>query len=251
MEKYAAIILAAGKGTRMNNGEESQIPKVMYRLSGEPIIYYSVKLIHDADITKVVLVVGYKRETIEDYFGKSVEYVVQEQQLGTGHAALQAKEKLEGKSAAVIVFYGDNPLYKPETIQKLISLYEQEKPTVAMLSVNFDDPIYWVFGRIIRDEKGEVTGIIEQKDCDEAQLKIKESNPGFYIFDSSWLWANIDKLQANNAQHEYYLTDLISLAKSQDKKIIAMPVSGEAEALGINTQEQLKQAEEILRQRHS
>ncbi|MCL5410364.1 MAG: NTP transferase domain-containing protein [Patescibacteria group bacterium] len=248
MEKIAAVILAAGKGTRMGDTEGSLIPKVMFPLAGKPIIYHSVKLIKDAGINRVVLVVGYKRELIREYFGDQVEYVVQEDQLGTGHAVLMAKELLEGKTDAVIVFYGDNPLYKPETVKKLINIFETEKPTIAMLSAVSENP--FGYGRIIRDENGEVLGIKEHKDCNEEELKIKEWNPGFYIFDSEWLWSNIDKLDSDNAQKEYLLTDLIKIAKEQDKKIIAILVSEESEAFGINTGEQLKEAEKVLGSRN-
>ncbi|HOX41707.1 MAG TPA: NTP transferase domain-containing protein [bacterium] len=255
MEKIAALILAAGKGTRMNEGLASPIPKVMFEANGEPLIYHSVSNVRKAGVEKVVLVVGYRREMIEEYFGEEVEYAVQEEQLGTGHATAQAKPNLEGKSEAVLVCYGDMPLFKPETIKKLIDKFLNppaggEKPTVAMLSVMFDDPNFWAYGRIFRDEKGEVVGIIEQKDCKPEELEIRECNPGFYIFDAKWLWENIDKLDPNNAQHEYYLTDMIVEARDQGKRIIAMPVSEESEALGVNTVEQLKQAEEILRTRN-
>jgi len=246
MEKYAAVILAAGKGTRMNEGLASPIPKVMFELNDKPIAYWSVKLIRDAGIKKVVLVVGYKKEIVEDYFKDNVLYAVQEQQLGTGHAAASAKSVLEGGAESIIVFYGDNPLYKPETAEKLIGLYESEKPTIAMLSVVFDDPEFWAFGRLIKDKNGNVIDIVEQKDCTQEQLKIQECNPGFYIFDAGWFWENCSKLSTNNAQGEYYLTDMIKIAAEQGKKVISIPVSETSEAQGINTQEQLKEAEKIL-----
>lgn len=247
--KIAAVVLAAGKGTRMGNGNGSTIPKVMFPLLEKPIIHHSVKLIGDSGIEKVVLVVGYKKELIEEYFGDKVEYTVQEEQLGTGHAAAMAKGVLEGKSDAVIVFYGDNPLYNPETIKKLIVLYKKQKPVIAMLSVNFNDPVFWAFGRILRDKNGNVEAIREQKDCSEEEIKVKECNPGFYIFDAKWFWNNCNNIKSNNAQHEFYLTDMVEIAKKQGKKVVAMPVSEESEALGINNPEQLKQAEEILKQR--
>lgn len=252
MEKYAAIILAAGKGTRMNEGLASPIPKVMFKVGKEPVVYHSIKLLKDAGIDDVNLVVGYKKELIQDYFKDQVGYIIQDEQLGTGHAVKMGKNQLEGKSGAVITFYGDSPLYKPETVKKLVGLYEVEKPTIAMLSVKFDDPEFWAFGRLIRDGSGEVViDIVEQKDCTPEQLKIKECNPGFYIFDAEWLWSNIDQLKNDNAQKEYYLTDMIKIAVSQGRKVIAMPVSEESEALGVNTQEQLKQAEEVLENRNS
>lgn len=250
MEKYAAIILGAGKGTRMNEGKASPIPKVMFELNDEPIIEHSVKLIKNAGIEKVVVVVGYKKEMVMDYLRSEVEYAVQVEQLGTGHAVMMAKKVLAGHTESIIVFYGDSPLYKSKSIKKLIELYEKEKPTVAMLTVVFEDPIFWAFGRIIRDQNNKVIGVVEQKDCSPAQLKIKESNPGFYIFDGSWLWENLSKLESNNNQKEYYLTDMIKIACEQRKKIVAIPVEEENEALGINTPEQLKQAEIILKKRN-
>ena len=250
MEKYAAVILAAGKGTRMNEGAASPMPKVMYEINGKPIIEWSVELIRKSGIEKVVLVVGYKKELIEDYFGDKVDYAVQEKQLGTGHAAAQARSVLEGQAESVIVFYGDNPLYKPETVKKLIELFEAQKPTIAMLSVIFDDPDFWVFGRIIKNADGSVIDIVEQKDCTPEQRKIKECNPGFYIFNAEWFWQNCDKLETNNAQGEYYLTDMIRIAAKQNKKVICMPAE-ESEGRGINTPEQQKQAEEILRNREN
>lgn len=247
MEKIAAVILAAGKGTRMNEGQSSPIPKVMFRIHNRPMIEYSIENMENAGVEKIVLVVGYQKEMVTDDIGNKVEYAVQEEQLGTGHAAMQAQKNLEGRVDAVIVCYGDMPLFKPETIKNLIAKYQEQEPTIAMLSVKFDDPEYWAYGRIVRDEEGYVEAIVEQKDCSPEQLKIKESNPGFYIFNAEWLWENFNKLSTNNAQHEYYLTDMIHIAKEQGKKIIAVPVSEENEVLGINNPEQLKKVEDILR----
>ena len=249
MDKYAAVILAAGKGTRMNEGLASPIPKIMFDLNGKKIIDWSVKLIRDSGIEKVVLIVGYKKELIRNHFKNEVEYAVQNEQLGTGHAVMMAEDALKGKAENIIVFYGDNCLYKPESVKRLIDLYEKEKPTIAILTVKFDDPVFWAFGRILRDSSGEVIGIREQKDCSEEELKIKESNPGFYIINSTWLWENLKKINNQNAQGEYYLTDIIELAKAQNKRIIAAPVSEEAEALGINNPDQLKEAEKVLQSR--
>jgi bifunctional UDP-N-acetylglucosamine pyrophosphorylase/glucosamine-1-phosphate N-acetyltransferase len=246
MKKFAAVILAAGKGTRMNEGKASPIPKVMFQVKGKPIIRYSVDLIKKAGIERVVLVVGYKKELVMDYFGDEVEYAVQTEQLGTGHAAMMAEEKLKGQTESVIIFYGDNPFFKPETVKKLIRLYEKEMPTIAMLSVIFENPEFWAFGRIIRDENKEVAAIVEQKDCSAKQLKIKENNPGFYIINANWFFENSSRIEKKNTQKEYYLTDIVEIARKQGKRIIAIPVSEESEALGINTPEQLKEAEKIL-----
>lgn len=247
--KVAAVILAAGKGTRMNQGSASPIPKVMFKMADKPIIGYSVQNIKNAGISNIVLVVGYKKELVKDYLKGDVSYAVQEEQLGTAHAVKQAKEILAGKSDAVLVYYGDMPLLKPETIKNLCSEFERQNATIALLSVNLENPEHLAFGRIIRGEDGEVIKNVEQKDCSPEELKVKECNIGFYVFDAEWLWGNIGQIENNNAQEEYYLTDLIGMAKGQGKKIIAMPVLDESEALGINTLEQLKEAEAILEMR--
>ena len=246
MDKTMAVVLGAGKGTRMGAGEGSGMPKVMFLADGKPLIGHAVDNLRQAGIEKIAVVVGYKKEMVQDYLDGEVDYAIQDEQLGTGHAVAVAKNLVQGQSEAVLVCYGDMPLFKIETIKKLIEEFQAAKPTIAMLSVEFEDPQSWAYGRIERDEKGDVKDIVEQKDCNEEQLKIKESNPGFYIFQSVWLWENISKLKSENAQREYYLTDLIGLATKQGKRIIAQKVSEENEALGVNTPEQLKQAEEIL-----
>lgn len=246
MEKISAVILAAGKGTRMNEGENASIPKVMFKIHNRPMIEYSIENLQKAGIYKIVLVVGYKKELVMKDIGDKVEYAIQQEQLGTGHAAMQARKFVEGKSDAVVICYGDMPLYKSETIKKLIETYQREKPTIAMLTVDFDNPEFWAYGRIIRDLNGYVKASVEQKDCNPDQLKIKESNPSFYIFDNKWLWKNFEQLSTNNSQGEYYLTDMIHIANEQGKKIVAVKVSDESEVLGINTQEQLKKVEKLI-----
>lgn len=245
----AAVILAAGKGTRMGAAEGSEKPKVMYEANGKPMVEWSIEAIKSSGVDRIMLVVGYKREQVEQYLGNRVDYAIQEEQLGTGHAVMMAKSKLLGESDAVMTAYGDMPLFKPETIQRLIGKFQEERPAIAMLTVDFEDPEFWAFGRIIRNDEGYVIANVEQKDCDQEQLKIKESNPGFYIFDSEFLWSNIEDLKTENAQGEYYLPDLIKIATDQGKKIIAVKVSSEDEVLGVNTPEQLAKAEEILTKR--
>jgi UDP-N-acetylglucosamine diphosphorylase/glucosamine-1-phosphate N-acetyltransferase len=241
--KISAVILAAGKGTRMGTTDR---PKVMFEANGKPLVEYLVNSIKAAKVEDVTLVVGYMQEMVRDYFKNSVKYVEQKEQLGTGHAVLMAKEPLQRESEAVITCYGDMPLFKTETIRKLIETFESEKPTVAMLTVDFKDPEFWAFGRIVRDENGEVAGIVEQKDCTPEQRKIKECNPSFFIFNSDFLWDNLENIKTNNSQGEYYLTDMIKLAKDMNKKIVATKVAKEYEVLGVNTPEQLKEVEEIL-----
>lgn len=244
--KIAAVILAAGQGTRMG---EAEIPKVMFKVDGKPIVEHMIEDIENSGVDDITLVVGYKQEIVKDYFKGRVKYAEQVEQLGTGHAVMMAQDLLENKSDAVLTCYGDHATYKEETIKKLIETFKKEKPAIAMLTVEFEDPMKWAFGRIVRDEKGNVSEIVEQKDCDEEQLKIRESNPSFFIFDSKFLWDNLKNLNTENAQGEYYLTDMVKVAKDQGKRIISSPVSEESEVLGINTQEHLKEVEEILKKR--
>jgi len=248
-KKIVALILAAGKGTRMNDGKVgSDVPKVMYEALGKPLIDYSVNNVKKAGINEIILVVGYKKEVVQGYWKEKVLYAEQKEQKGTGHAVMMAEDLLEGKADAILVCYGDMPLYQPNTIKKLIDLYSEEMPVIAMLSVEFADPNAWAYGRIERDDKNKIKDIVEQKDCSEEQKCIKECNPGFYIFNSEWLWKNLNKLKTDNAQSEYYLTDMIKIAVDNGEKVVAIPVENEWEALGVNTREQLMEAKEKLKE---
>lgn len=249
MERIVAVILAAGKGTRMGDVSGSEIPKVMYKLLGIPIIDYCVNNIRNAGIQDIILIDGYKKEILEDHLGDKVKYAFQEEQLGTGHAVMMAEDQIKDRFDAVLVCNGDMPLFKSQTISAHIDRFVDEKPAIAMLSVDFKDPVYWAYGRIKRDSNNNITEIVEQKDCNDDELSISESNAGFYIFNSDWLWKNIHSLSTQNVQKEFYLTDMIKIAIDQGKNIIAVPVQDETEALGINTQEQLKQAEKVLQHR--
>ena len=241
--KMTAIILAAGMGTRMNEGLASPMPKVMFEIAGKPVIDYVLENLKNAGVGTIIPVIGYMKETIERHLGDGYKYAYQLEQKGTGHAVAMAKELVKGTTRATIVSYGDMPLISSETYRKLIKIYEDETPTIVLLSANYQDPTG--YGRVIRNGKGEVVGIVEHKDCSLEQLKITECNTGIYVFNNDWLWDNIDKLDCKNSQGEYYLTDLLEMASKQGKKIIATSTS-EIEAMGVNTREQLKEVGEIL-----
>ena len=250
MKNIIAVILAAGKGTRMGDTDR---PKVMFEANSKPIVEYLVQSIQSAGVSDIVLVVGYLQEQVRNYFKDRVQYVEQREQKGTGHAVMMAKDLLKGKSKAVLVSYGDMPLYKTETIKKLIKKFNPpaggEKPTIAMVTVDLADPDFWAYSRVLRDGSGEIVATVEQKDATEEQRKIKECNPSFYMFDADWLWDNLGRIGTNNVQKEYYLPDLISIAVSQGKKIVSIKAENEDEVLGVNTPEQLQKVEEILKTR--
>ena len=244
MEKKV-IILAAGKGTRMNG----EIAKVLANVNGQPMIEYA--LIAVKNICKPIVVVGFQGAEIEKQINDRAEFVWQVEQLGTGHAVACAKDLLQSFDGAILVLYGDHPLITEQTIEKLFDLHEEKEATISLMTTvvpNFDD---WRegfngFGRILRDKNGEILGIRELKDCTDAEKEIREVNPGYYCFDSRWLWQNINKIQNKNNQKEYYLTDLIEIAVQEKEKIISLKIDAR-ECLGINTKEQLNFVEEILR----
>jgi len=196
----------------------------------------------------VALVVGYGadqvREATADF---EVAYVLQEEQLGTGHAVLQARAALEGKADAVLAFYADMPLLRAETVRSLVEEHRASGATLTLLTVEQEDSMG--FGRVVRDAEGRVVAIVEERDCTPEQRAIQELNCGVYVFRAPWLWANLPRLERNPRKGEYYLTDLVALAAAQGEPIAAVAAAEPEEVLGINTRVHLAQAEAILRQR--
>ncbi len=242
------VVLAAGHGKRMNN---SNLPKVLVPLEGQPIIKYLLEAIKDSAVTsKPVIVVGQKAEAVKQALGPEYDYVLQSEQLGTGHAVACAGELLKNRVANVMVLYGDHPLITPETIKRLAESHLSSQAVITMATVKVDDfngwrkPLY-DFGRIIRDKKGAVVKIVERKDAAEINLEIKEVNPSFFCFKAGWLWDNIDKLSNNNKQQEFYLTDLVQFAFEQGYNINDIEINSES-AAGVNSKEQLDLVENLL-----
>ncbi len=240
------VILAAGQGTRM----KSKIPKVLQKVGGRPIILRLIESVKKSGVSKKPLVVVAKDSNlIREALGDSCFFAVQAEQLGTGHAVMSAKEQLK-EYDDVLVLYGDHPFLKPETIERLNDLHKKEDAVLSMMTIKLDDfsgwkNVFYDFGRILRNEKGEIIGIKEKKDATPEELEIKEVNPAFFCFSSDWLWQNINKLRNDNKQEEYYLTDLVGLAVEQCHKIASLNVLAE-ESLGLNTKEHLKIAEDLF-----
>jgi bifunctional UDP-N-acetylglucosamine pyrophosphorylase/glucosamine-1-phosphate N-acetyltransferase len=236
-----AIILAAGQGTRM----KSKKSKVLHQLVGKPMIRYVLDAVHLAGITRVVLVVGHESETIRAELGDTVEYATQSEQLGTGHAVMQAAESLGKVDGDVLVLYGDTPLVKPETLRTLVQKHAESSATITLLTGQMDDPRG--YGRIVRIDSG-IAAIVEESAASADQRDIKEINCGMYCFDAAWLCEHLPQLQ-KSSKGEYYLTDLIEMAAIEKRRIEGTVTAEPEESMGVNDRAQLAEAEELLRWR--
>lgn len=242
MQDVAVVILAAGESTRMR----SRIPKVLHPLAGRPMIEYSVQLAWNLTGQHPFVVVGHNGDDVRALLGEQAQYVEQAQRLGTGHAVLQTRPVLAGRSETVLVFYGDMPLLTLESMQRLLALHAASPGPLSMLT--FQSPTPRGFGRIVRDSAGLVLAIVEEVDCDVEQLRLTELNPGLYCYHANWLWDNLDRIP-RSPKGEYYLTDLVAIAVAQGQPIATLALDDATEALGINTRVHLAEAEAALRQR--
>jgi bifunctional UDP-N-acetylglucosamine pyrophosphorylase / glucosamine-1-phosphate N-acetyltransferase len=247
LSKTQIIILAAGKGKRMGGG----IPKVLTLFRGRPIIEYLMDAVSALSLPfKPVVVVGFGAEAVKKQLGGRAVYALQEQQLGTGHAAMSAKDAADKSAENIVVLYGDHPNTQAEAVENLINLHEKERPALTMMVVRVPDfsgsrAAFYGFGRIVRDENGKIKKITELKDASEEEKNIRELNPSLFCFDAKWLWENLSKLQNSNSQGEYYLTDMVGLAIGQGKKISSLEIDP-MECVGVNTPEDLDFAEKLI-----
>lgn len=252
LKNIGIVVLAAGKGKRMNSTPE--LPKVLVPLMGRPLLLHLLENIKGSAVqTRPVIVIAPDLYVIRERIGGICEYAIQESQLGTGHAVLASKEKLL-KYDNVLILYGDHPLVTARTIDALVvhHLHSNADLTLATLRLpHFEDwfSFFECFGRIKRDERGNVVSIVERKDATKEEQAITEVNPGYYLFKSSWLWSTLPKLKRNNAQGEYYLTDLVGTALAEHRLIEEVLIESPEEAIGVNTPEQLQVAERVLAQR--
>jgi len=248
-DKIQIVILAGGKGKRMMSDE----PKALALLQGRPFLSHILKTVEFLNLTlKPIIVVGHKKERIFEELGENHNYAHQEEQLGTGHAVHAAKEKIsENNNENILVISTDQPLISKETIENLMEKHLDTNATITLATVILPDFEEWRkgiinFGRIVRDTKNKIDKIIEYKDANEEEKKILEVNPAIYIFKSQWLWKNIENLKNENSQNEYYLTDLLHIAKEQGELIETVPVSNILEALQPNTKEELEVLETLV-----
>ena len=245
MNDLKAVVLAAGKGTRLST-DDTDVPKVMRLANGKPLLGYVLDAISFIDKKDIILVVGYKKESITESFD-GYSYAVQAEQLGTGHAVMAAREKLENHTGTLLLCYGDMPLVQRAAYEKLLETHINENNDCTILSSESD--LAMSFGRIERDENGEFVHVVEEKDCTPEQLKITELNTGLYVFDTQKLLLALEKLKNNNAQGEYYITDAPAIMKKNGAKIGIYKGNLGDDIIGVNTTEHLELVEEKLKQR--
>jgi len=238
----SSVVLAAGQGKRI----KSKLPKVLHPIAGCPMVAHALATVHHLSEALPVLVVGVGADLVRDTLADTVRYVVQEQQLGTGHAVQQARSLLEGESDLVTVTYADMPLLRPETLQRMVAHHSQSRCVVTILTIAPHEPRG--FGRVVRDSMGHVAGVVEEPDATPEQLAIRELNAGVYCFDAAWLWSHLDGIPLSK-KGEYYLTDLVGIAVAEGSGVEAVTTEDPTEALGVNTRVHLAEAHAAMRQR--
>ncbi len=241
MEHLATVILAAGQGKRM----KSDLPKVLHPLNGRPMVHYVIDAAQEVHSERVILIIGHKRELVKEATqNRGVEFAVQAEQLGTGHAVLQTLPLLKDFSGDILVLSGDVPLLRSRSLKLLIDLHREKRPLATLLTAEMDDPSG--YGRIVRDESGFVKQIVEEKDASDEIRAIKEINVGIYLFRAKELFAALPLIKNDNNQGEYYLPDVLKIYVERGEKIAAIPTPNVEETHGINNLEQLRRAEKIL-----
>lgn len=240
-EKVGVVILAAGKGKRM----QSELPKVMHTLKDRPLIDHVVSSVEKLGL-KPVVVIAPDSDMARDFLGKRAIFAVQKKQLGTGHAVASAELKIKDKVEQVVVLYGDMPFISQAALEKLVSEQVSQNNILTLATAKLEDFKDWRaqfydFGRIIRDPEGRIIKIVQKKDASPRELNITEVDPAVFCFRADWLWENLKKLENKNAQGEYYLTDLIKIAFDTGAKFSSVDIHPR-EAVGINTKEHLEKA---------
>lgn len=241
--KRMAVVLAAGQGKRM----KSKLYKVLHPVCGKPMVGHVLDTVKATGCQRTVVVVGHGAEKVKAYIGEDAEYVLQETQLGTGHAVKQAKDLLGSEQGTTIVICGDTPLVTTETLQGLMALHEGQAAAATILTAVMEQPAG--YGRIIRGEDGGVQKIVEQKDCTPEEAAVNEINTGTYCFDNAKLFAALEKVTNTNNQQEYYLTDVIGILRAQGDIVLGYQAHDAAESIGVNDRLALSEAEEFMRQR--
>ena len=243
MANLTAIILAAGKGTRM----KSKYPKVLHQVGGKPMLAHVLDAADAAGCTDKVVVVGHEAELVEAMVGERAKIVLQAQQLGTGHAVMQARMALKGFYGTAMIICGDTPLLEAAELKRFYEAHLAARADASVLTAKLANP--FGYGRILRNAEGNVTGIVEQKDATEAQQAIQEINTGIYCVEVPLLFEVLATITNNNAQGEYYLTDLLARLNEEGRKVAGVLTEDSEMIMGINSRRQLAEAEAVMRER--
>ncbi len=243
MNAPLAVVMAAGKGTRM----KSELPKVLVPVLGRPMLEYVIDALRDAGIAKIVVVVGYRADDVKQTVGgaEDVGFALQAEQRGTGHAVMSAREHLAGHDGAVVVVAGDSPLMQTSSIRKLLAEYERSKSACILGTAHKENP--HGLGRIVRDASDKFTGIVEEKDATPQQRQITEVNLSTYVFHGPDLLRALEGIRSDNAQGEYYITDCPGVLLAEGKDVRALAVLEPCEVLSINSMEELAVVEDAMR----
>jgi len=237
----AAVILAAGKGTRMT----SDLPKVLHTVNDQPMVSLVIDVVAKVPADPICVVMGYRAELVETACrNKPVEFVLQAKQLGTGHAVQQCEKTLEDFVGTVIVLNGDVPCLQPGTIRDFVAEHHRTAAAATVLTTVIDAPKG--YGRIIRDTDASLVKIVEEKDATEEERKIQEINSGLFCFEKRELFDILGGVDCNNSQQEYYLTDVIALLKAKGRRVAAFCIEDQREVAGVNTEEELEEVRKFF-----
>lgn len=243
MTELRAVILAAGKGTRMR----SKLPKVLHKVGGKAMLQHVLDAADAAGAAEKIVIVGHGAELVESMVGEQGKIVMQAEQLGTGHAVMQTKDALAGFTGTAMILCGDTPLLDGEELKKFYEAHVQSGAAATVLTAFMDNP--FGYGRIVRDADGDVQGIVEEKDADAQQKLIKEINTGIYCLECPLMFDVLATLTCDNAQGEYYLTDVLTKLNEAGKKVGGVVTEDSDMVMGINSRRQLAEAESVMRVR--
>jgi bifunctional N-acetylglucosamine-1-phosphate-uridyltransferase/glucosamine-1-phosphate-acetyltransferase GlmU-like protein len=243
MKPTIALILAAGKGTRMR----SELPKPIVPLNGKPIVRHLIDKFHEAGVSDIVLIVGYKSDEIKKTIGEDVYYIEQKDQKGTGHAVLQAKSKIDWMGKDIFVFVGDSPLVTVHTIRELLAYHHLTNADCTFLTSDFKMQL--PYARVIKDSNGNLIRCVEEKNASKKELKVTELLSSHFIFKGEKLFSYLEEIEPDSDNGEYYLTDILDLFLRNNLKVETLTIDHYEELVGLNTPEEVAWAEEILNQR--